>query len=283
MQTLPRAAVLVAACASASLAQDWLDDFQDGSATDSSPVTWTLSPAFGGAFSVVDGDLIVSMDPTAGPISSPRVASYFPAGASVRARMRAVNGPGRFTVAFADEATGIKGYVASFSTCGDGRVELFRGDRLGAIIYLGAGNVQMGYTPDEEFIVQLDVFGGVVSARVWRPGEPFPPAQLTATDATYADGVPSIAIQDFGAGSACGGAGDRTDAYAVVRFAQASSTPLTHSGAGDLDASGTTDTNDFFAFLALYAADDPNADVTGDGSINTNDFFSFLNRYASDN
>lgn len=280
---LASASLLTAPAASA---QDWLDNFNDGSATDGTPVTWIASPAFGAAFAVDAGDLRVNIDAGSPAISSPRVDAYFPAGASVRARMVALAGPGRYTVAFADQPTGIKGYVASFSTCGGGRIELFRGDVLGAIIILGGGTIPLALADGDEFYVQLDVFGGVVSARVWRPGEAFPAPQLSAGDATYADGVASIAIQDFGTGGlGCGGGlgGDFTDAAAVVRFAQASSTPLTHSGAGDLDADGLTNTNDFFAFLAFYASSDPRADVTGEGDINSNDFFAYLTLYAGDN
>ncbi len=235
-------------------APDWLDNFNDGSATDGSPVSWVDSPAFGSAFEVVDGDLVVSMAPGASvPISSPRVGNYFADGASVRARMVAVNGPGRYTVAFADAETGIKGYVASFSTCQGGRVELFRGDVIGQIVYLGGGSVLWPYSPvDGDFYVQLDVFEGVVSARVWRPGEAFPEAAISAPDMTYPDGVMSIAIQDFGSGASCGGIGG-TDTSAVVRFAQAASNPLTSSGRGDINVDGQQDFTDVLAFLTAFA------------------------------
>lgn len=275
------AAALVSVMSGAVYGQDWLDNFNDGSATDGSPVMWVPSPAFGGEFTVEDGELVVTMDDDS--ISSPRVGNYFPEGASVRARMVGLDGPGRYTVAFADEPTGIKGYVASFSTCQGGRLELFRGDRMGQIIYLGGGPVLWHDTPDEEFMIQLDVFDGVVSARVWRPGEPFPEPQISADDTTYSDGVASIAIQDFGDpnGNGCGGFGDKSDAYAVVRFAQASSTPLTHSGCGDFNADGVSDTGDIPAFLNAWAAGETEADTNGDGSLNTLDVLGFLNNWNS--
>ncbi len=49
----------------------------------------------------------------------------------------------------------------------------------------------------------------------------------------------------------------------------------------DIDGSGSVDTNDFFAFLAAYQAQDPAADFTGDGDVNTNDFFAFLVAYQA--
>lgn len=117
-----------------------------------------------------------------------------------------------------------------------------------------------------------------------RPGEPFPEPQLIAADATYADGVPSIAIQDFGdhGQDGCSAPGVRDDTMTVVRFAQASSTPLTHSGAGDTNADGVTDGDDFFAYLDLFASEDPRADLTGEGVIDGEDFFEYLDRFALD-
>ncbi len=43
-----------------------------------------------------------------------------------------------------------------------------------------------------------------------------------------------------------------------------------------------TNTNDFFAFLALYQAQDPAADYSPGGGINTNDFFAYLAAYQAD-
>jgi len=244
-------AVIVAATGTAQ-GQNWLDDFGDGSAVDGTPVSWTASPSFPFEFTVIDGDLVVSMQPGASPaISSTRVPVNFPSGASVRVRMQGFQAPGRYAVALADEKTGIQGYVASFSSCGGGQLELFRGDVLGSIVHLGSSPDPWPYSPTVEHYLQLDVFNGVVSARVWRPGEPFPVAQISAHDSTYTQGVASVAIQDFGSGN-CFPTGDFDDVYAVVRFAQASSTPLTHSGAGDLDADGVIATSDLIILLSSW-------------------------------
>ncbi len=47
----------------------------------------------------------------------------------------------------------------------------------------------------------------------------------------------------------------------------------------DLTGEGDVNTNDFFAFLALYQAQDLGADFSPDGMINTNDFFAYLAAY----
>lgn len=44
----------------------------------------------------------------------------------------------------------------------------------------------------------------------------------------------------------------------------------------------STNTNDFFAFLALYQAGDLGADFAPGGGINTNDFFAYLAAYQAD-
>lgn len=262
---------LAASINGAVSAQSWLDNFNDGSAVDGSPVTWTPTPAFPFEFAVAAGDLVVDMPPAAFPaISSARVPINFESGASVRARMVAFNAPGRFAVALADEPTGINGYVASFSTCGGGKLELFRGDKGGPIVFLGGGPVPWPYSPLEEHYLQLDVFNGVISARVWRPGEPFPAPQITDVDTFYSEGVASIAIQDFGSGN-CIGSGDFTDVSAVVRFAQASSTPLIGSGLGDIDADGSVSVVDFLLLLGAWGpcpgdcAEACPADIAPDG------------------
>ena len=38
----------------------FLDDFEDGSATDGAPVTWSPVPGFTGSFEVIDGDYVLT-------------------------------------------------------------------------------------------------------------------------------------------------------------------------------------------------------------------------------
>ncbi|MCC7389213.1 MAG: hypothetical protein IT431_10640 [Phycisphaerales bacterium] len=48
----------------------------------------------------------------------------------------------------------------------------------------------------------------------------------------------------------------------------------------DLNLDGTTDTQDFIAFLGLWSHRDPRADVNGDGVIDTQDFIAYLSWWA---
>ncbi len=67
----------------------------------------------------------------------------------------------------------------------------------------------------------------------------------------------------------------RIDALAAVDMALSLSCPA------DIDGNGTLDADDFFAFLDLFAADDPAADITGNGVIDGNDFFAYLDLFAA--
>ncbi len=48
----------------------------------------------------------------------------------------------------------------------------------------------------------------------------------------------------------------------------------------DIDGDGDTDAEDFFMFLDLFAAGDPEADIDADGDTDADDFFAFLDLFA---
>ncbi len=50
---------------------------------------------------------------------------------------------------------------------------------------------------------------------------------------------------------------------------------------GDLDGDSDADADDFFAYLDLFASDDPAADIDGDGDIDADDFFGYLDLFAA--
>ena len=49
----------------------------------------------------------------------------------------------------------------------------------------------------------------------------------------------------------------------------------------DLDGDGDADADDFFAYLDLFAVDDPDADIDGDGDADADDFFAYLDLFAA--
>ena len=282
MNTRIVAAALTLTLAAPVSAQAWLDTFNDGNFSDASPVTWVSTPALPGVLNVTNGDLHLTMPSSAAApyVAGASALSNFNSGVSARVRMFITNGPVRSAVSFADAAVGLTGYVAAFNTCGvSGHIELFRLDGTPDITPLGAGSIAWPYDPTVEHYMQLDVFEGVVSMRVWRPGEPFPPPLIVAVDSTYSSGVVGIGLQDFGDGN-CSGVGNHLDAEATIRFVQASSTPLTHSGIGDVTADGVVDVNDLLAVITAWGpcpeAPQPcPADIAppnvGDGAVDVND------------
>ncbi len=77
-----------------------------------------------------------------------------------------------------------------------------------------------------------------------------------------------------------------TASVLVVRFGDVNSTGTIfwddvtfQQCLADFTCDDMVNTNDFFAFLAAYQAQDARADLTGDGNIDTNDFFEFLSLY----
>ncbi len=51
--------------------------------------------------------------------------------------------------------------------------------------------------------------------------------------------------------------------------------------AADMDDNGTVDADDFFDYLDLFAADDPQADLNLDGTIDADDFFMYLDFFVA--
>ncbi len=73
------------------------------------------------------------------------------------------------------------------------------------------------------------------------------------------------------------GLGDNNPTIATHGPVSATHTSCT----ADITGEGDLNTNDFFAFLALYQAQDPGADFSPGGGINTNDFFAYLAAYQA--
>ncbi|MCC5786480.1 MAG: VCBS repeat-containing protein [Phycisphaerales bacterium] len=66
----------------------------------------------------------------------------------------------------------------------------------------------------------------------------------------------------------------------------ADNTPVFENGCvdiciADINGDGVVDADDFFAFLALFAAGDLQADINGDGVIDADDFFEYLALFAA--
>ena len=264
---------------------DFLDDFDDNSFIDNSPVTWVPTPALPANMAIVDGDLTLTINPVFPYVASAMALSNFGSGASIRAQMAVSSCPARSVVAFTDASIGLQGYIAVLRSCSRNYIELFRIDGTTVLNPIGGGPLLWPYGPDVEHYIQLDVFDGVVSMRVWRPGEPFPAPAISAVDTNYPSGVPNLAVQDLGEGN-CSGDGDLTNASSHLPFVKASSTPLTHSGIGDISADGAVNIEDLLAAIAAWGSCPPApaqcpADITGDGSVNIADLLLVIANWGS--
>lgn len=193
---------------------DWFDDFNDGDAFDGSPVLWVTSPLFPGGYDASSGDFVLStLDPTiefetllaAVPID-------FADGASVRTQAVVGGGPqGGCAVVFGDLAT-VSGYVGLLDEIGE--LDLVRYDNGVPTPLVATLDLELNGFID--FMLQMDVFDGVVSLTAWAPGEAMPAAQLSVADATYNAGFAGIAFQEGVGGNATG----------TFRFVQASATVI---------------------------------------------------------
>ena len=79
---------------------------------------------------------------------------------------------------------------------------------------------------------------------------------------------------------------DGSIAYFSTRFTSAGANSavyavrITDACPADLDGDGDADADDFFGYLDLFAADDPDADIDGDGDADADDFFAYLDLFA---
>src|SRR5262245_41194990 len=119
------ALLLVAPLACSAAAQDWIDDFDDGSVRDNSPVPWMGVEPLPALMSVDDGDLVLSVQVqgTIFIVAAAAVPIEFSNGLSVRARIRRVVEAGAAGV----QSTGLEvntGYITGVTS--DGEVFLAR-------------------------------------------------------------------------------------------------------------------------------------------------------------
>ncbi|MCB9844968.1 MAG: hypothetical protein H6811_03130 [Phycisphaeraceae bacterium] len=146
----------------------------------------------------------------------------------------------------------------------DGRDHLLR-------VYHGDGGntIDVPYVPDRWVEIRASIDLDADWTRVYYDDELV--AEYSWTGGALGDGtgVPEIAAIDlFANGSS------------PVLYDDVSLVRLDGGCAGDLDGDGDTDGNDFFRYLDLFAAGDPDADLDGDGDRDADDFFMYLDLFA---
>jgi len=249
----------------------FIDGFEDGSAVDGNPVTWSVVPAWPlSTFYVVDGDLnLTAPAPFAAVIG---VRDVTLGNTSIRAQVR-LDGPGDETVAvFArGNETSNQAYGLEIDSLGD--------------MWLGlAGQFERISTdlrPNvEDVMLQLDVIGSMITARAWRAGEPMPAAPLlTRQSNAITTGFPGVY---YGApNSLVGGT-------AIYRYVHVAAIPI-HQ-ACDFNSDSAVNVDDLNLLLQqgpvspgipLQPSSNGQFDLNGDGVIDNADVDQFLASAAS--
>jgi len=159
------------------------------------------------------------------------------------------------------------------------------GDRFGLAVAIDAPRALIG-SPDRDALAERS--GAVYLLNVCDPRRPRGIARLLpregaamdrfGTALTVANGLAVVGVRHRDAGAT------RSGAAHVFEVGSAHSADLSGPG-GRRDARVTTD--DFLAFLSLFAAGDDRADLTGparpgvaDGDVRADDFFHYLDLYA---
>jgi hypothetical protein len=170
----------------------FLDDFEDGSATDGAPVTWTPWPGATGSFEVIDGDFVMTR-----PSNIEEMYCYVDkymtqADTSIRTQARLIGSTAWWLGLLARGNTAPTMYALLLFN--NGRLEIWRfGPTPGTSwILAGAG---VGIDPRaQDVLLRFDVIGNELSAWAWREGDPMPAEpQVTAVHSELATGGVGIA------------------------------------------------------------------------------------------
>ena len=172
------------------------DDFNDGSAMDGSPASWTPFPGFNtGTFNASTGDFVLTQPPDGSPqVVLPSIA---PLGAtSIRAQVRELQGGGPISLMARFSTVGIPaGYQAGI---GGGELYIERTNAPFNNTSLAAANTNLNPSVEDVFL-QFDLIGSQLNLFAWRVGEARPNTPtLSATDSTFPSGVAGILIDSAG-------------------------------------------------------------------------------------
>ena len=254
----------------------FLDDFEDGSATDGAPVTWTPVPSATGSFEVIDGDYVLTRP---SPIEEMYcyVNQYTTlADTSIRTQARLIPG-GWWLGLFTRGNLGEGLYISLLKN--NERLEIWR---FGASYYVGSmlASADVGIDPRaQDVLLRFDVIGNELSAWAWREGDPMPAEpQVRAVHSEFATGGVGVAA-DLGS--------PLSNNKAIFRYVEvyepSPSTP-------DFNGDGIVDGADMCMMIEYWGTDEPSYDIApphfGDGIVDiqdlivlAEDLYSFRNKF----
>ncbi|MFV2066851.1 MAG: PEP-CTERM sorting domain-containing protein [Pirellulales bacterium] len=261
----------------------WFDDFNDGNATNGSPMTWDPNPhvrvpligiderAFPGTYDASSGDYLlagedeqIAVDIDSEILIADASETDFFSGVSVRTRFKIEDLGGAGVTANAIFPTFV-GYYGIYRISKDGLGDVYSSYEVGRIDPLNGfikfvddetpddpENPGTGLYPpqtppqfdvNDDLVLQLDAFNDQISFTVWSPGEPKPDPIFTVVDDS---GLPFL--NDGSAGivfveDAINGLEQGTGTF---RWAKAASVPIRD---GDMDLNGRVDFDDIEAFV----------------------------------
>jgi len=237
------------------------DDFEDGSATDDAPVTWTPAPTATGRFEVIDGDYVLTR-----PSNIEEMYCYVDkymtlADTSIRTQARLIPGAWWFGI-FARGNLGEGLYIALMFN--NGKLEIWR---FGASAYVGANlaSANLGIDPSaQDVLLRFDVIGNKLSAWAWREGDPMPAEpQVTAVHSEFPTGGVGIGA-DLGS--------RLSNKQAIFRYVEVyEPSPPTPDFNGD----SIVDATDMCMMIDYWGTDEPSYDIApmpwGDGVVDVQD------------
>lgn len=257
---------------SAAQAAGWLDDFNDGSATDGNPVTWVEDLGGSGLFPGVysantaahPGDYF--MDPADDNIfgfsvtfvNSPVFTDVY-----LRAQGKVLPDPidplnfaGNLALLGRIDPATLNSYVLYIDTGGGLQLQKSVAGEPEDFPDLTSG-VALGFNAGSDVIIELNVVGNQLSGFAWLPGEEKPAVpQVTATDTDFL--VPAYASGRAGLAYA----EDDDFTSGVFRFAAAQDTPFIDPPTellGDYNEDGTVNAADYAVWRDGGSPDDTQA------------------------
>ncbi len=250
-----------------AFAAAWADDFNDGSITDTNPVTWITNLGgagpFTGTYDASSGDFL--MDPDDSSVTGTMSAFVPTVFGDTYIRTRGIVMPypddpsfdgGNLVVTARVNPEELSGYLMYFDVSGNLNLQILPG--------AFQESTDIGFTFDAPFnagsevIIELNIIGDQLSGYAWLADDPAgKPAvpQVTATDSTWTAGFAGLAFDEDDFGTS-----------AIYRYVAAQDTPFvdTDPSNGDFDGDGDVDGADFLTWQrGLGLTGQPDA-TTGD-------------------
>ncbi|RIK76803.1 MAG: hypothetical protein DCC67_13430 [Planctomycetota bacterium] len=262
--------MLAAALQASAFGASWFDDFNDGSVTDGTPLTWSQDPhgLFSGSYDASSGDYRLSMPTGATGQHVTWVDSVSFTDVYMRTQgiilpnelIPEQNAGNLAMLARLDPVT-VSGYIFYFDQSGDLGVQVV----VGGVANVDE-NVTLEFTALTEVVMEFSVVGNVLSASAWpvdgqKPATP----QLVYTDETsaLASGKSGVGYDD-----------DEQGTTAVYRWVAAQDTPFIDDVGvdGDYDGDEDVDGADFLVWQSnLGSTTNLDADGSGNGVVDAAD------------